>query len=202
MPNSCQVHAALWSPILPDSELPNLPSDSALIYVSCPFTTLVAISVPIRCDDPTLGLCLGSCAACSRAFIFDIHAGSTCSTIHDWCKTHHTLVYALCPFTTLVAISVPIRCDGPTLGLCLGSCAACSRGLIFGIQAGSTCINSHHWCMPYHGSYVVQMNDTPVFSQDTVTPPLDTLVVTTPKLAHLFLTPIVPLTLLPRFHLL
>jgi hypothetical protein len=83
-PNSRQLLAALGRPLpAKDDDTPD-PVDCGLVAVSSPLQTLVTVTVPIRCDSPTLGLTLATYAARSRAFIQDITPKSTCSKIRDW----------------------------------------------------------------------------------------------------------------------
>jgi hypothetical protein len=61
-----------------------MPGDHYLVGMSSPFIELATLSINVRCDDPSLGLVIGACAAQSRAFLVDIKGGSSNSKIRDW----------------------------------------------------------------------------------------------------------------------
>jgi hypothetical protein len=82
-PNSHQLHTALGRQLPPEIELSKLPHDP-IVSLAFPFTELVTVTVPIRCDHVSIGLHLGTCATRSRVYISDIDPSSTCSKIRDW----------------------------------------------------------------------------------------------------------------------
>jgi hypothetical protein len=85
-PNSRQLHSALGRLLPPESELAKLPH-YAVVSLAYPFTELVTVSIPIRCDHASLGIGISTCATRSRVYISDVVQGSTCSKIRDWrCK--------------------------------------------------------------------------------------------------------------------
>jgi hypothetical protein len=83
-PNARQLRAALGHPLPPETMHAKMPSEHELVGMSSPFTELVTIDMKIRCNDPSLGMIVGACAARSRAFIVDIKADSSASKIRDW----------------------------------------------------------------------------------------------------------------------
>ena len=72
------------------------------------------------------------------------------------------------PFPELVDVSVPVVCDDHTLGFDIGSCAARDRGYIADIRPRTSGSRLRNWRRLYRGSYIVAVNDKPVFSKDDI----------------------------------
>ncbi|KAI2501346.1 retrotransposon [Fragilaria crotonensis] len=72
------------------------------------------------------------------------------------------------PFNRLDTVTQLIKCDHPSLGFDITACHIRKRGYVSGIVASSTAARIRNVRRKYIGAFIVSVNDTPVFSCDSI----------------------------------
>jgi hypothetical protein len=72
------------------------------------------------------------------------------------------------PFHRLDSVTQAIKCDHPTLGFEITACHIRKRGYVSGIAPSTSAARIRNVRRKYLGAYVVSVNDTPVFSCESV----------------------------------
>ena len=72
------------------------------------------------------------------------------------------------PFNRLDSITQSIKCDHPTLGFEITACHIRKRGYLSGVVAGTSAARIRNIRRKYIGAFVVSVNDSPVFTCDSI----------------------------------
>ena len=72
------------------------------------------------------------------------------------------------PFLDPVTITIPVKCSTETMRFIVESCSIRGRGYLAGLHPNSTASDIRGRNKKLVGSYVIQVNDTPVYSKDDI----------------------------------
>ena len=72
------------------------------------------------------------------------------------------------PFLDPINLTIPIKCSTKTMGFIIESCSIRGRGYLVGLQTNSTASGIRGRNKKLVGSYIIQVNDTTVYSKDDI----------------------------------
>ena len=72
------------------------------------------------------------------------------------------------PFLSFIDIELPVKCSSYYLGLIISECEKRGMGCISNVIPGTTSAGMKGWQKKHIGDFIIQINDTPVFSKEDI----------------------------------